>query len=115
MKPFIPAVLIAITALASCTTSAHNPQTYAALQTALQGSPGFRKLVQDKCAMKITSPEQKHMMSLLANVPQDKVQQVVCERVTKAIASGRLTYDDFTQVVDHHRPTVTAIKVLQGR
>jgi hypothetical protein len=54
------------------------------------------------------------MMSLLANVPQDKVQQVVCERVTKAIASGRLTYNDFTQVLDHH-PTVTAIKVVQGR
>lgn len=65
--------------------------------------------------MKMTSPQQKQALSLLANVPQDKVQPVVCERLIKAMVSGRLTYDDVAQTRDHHFPTVTAIKVLQGR
>jgi hypothetical protein len=116
MKLFLPVVLIATSALASCATTPAKPtpQSYAAAQTMLEGSPGIRKLVQNKCATDMATLQQKQVMSLLANVPQDRVARVVCERLIKAMASGRLTYSDFTQTLDRH-PTVTAVKVVQGR
>ena len=103
---------IGLLVLGGCVSSTQ----YSAVSEALKGSPDLRRESVETCVRDNRStPEQKEMMRKLMNLSlgSDTV-RVGCERVTAALASGRLSYDDY-RAIQFGQITPQIIRVLQNR
>lgn len=110
-KILIPSI-IAAALLAGCGVSA---STYATGQQALKGSPAVRSDFIRNCTQKIRNKPLKTRQAIakVANTSVKAMPGVYCTRLTRGIASGRLTHAD-VNAASRGQVTPNTIKVLQG-
>lgn len=89
---------------------------YSAVSEVLKGSPELRREGVETCMRNNRStPEQKEMMRKLMNLsPGSNAVRIGCERVTAALASGKLSYDDY-RGIQFGQITPQLVRVLQNR
>ena len=111
-KALIPAI-IAVAFLSGCGVSA---STYATGQQALKGSPAVRNDFIRTCTQKIRNKPFKTRQGIakIANTSVSSAPRVYCTRLTKGMASGRLTHADIN-AASRGQVTPNIVKVLQGR
>jgi hypothetical protein len=91
-------------------------EKFTVLSEALAGSAALRRRMVEQCAAKMRagSSKQRNDVAALIDSSPEAAPQIVCERMTSAIASGRMTYQDLTDMLRRH-PTVKVIRIMQGR
>ncbi|MBC2885456.1 hypothetical protein H7Q97_08555 [Ochrobactrum sp. CM-21-5] len=99
--------------LSGCGVSA---STYATGQQALSGSPALRSDFIKTCTQRIRSKPLKTRQGIakVANTSVSAAPRVYCSRLTKGIASGRLTHADMN-AASRGQVTPNIVKVVQGR
>lgn len=101
-----------------CTTTKPpiNATTYAAYAEGLKGSPAFRQAEISKCIGEVSNdPRRREVLRKIANVaPGTDPRPIVCQRLTGAMASGRLTYAEM-QTFTAGQATPKIVRIMQGR
>jgi len=89
---------------------------YSAVSEALKGSPELRREGVETCVRNNRSTlEQKEMMRKLMNLsPGSNAVRIGCERLTAALASGKLSYDDY-RGIGFGQITPQVVRILQNR
>ncbi|MGZ9723681.1 hypothetical protein [Rhizobium miluonense] len=119
MKYFriLPA-LAALAFLSACTTpqnkieAAKNAEF---VKMALAHSPEFRQRAIDFCRSKRLTAGDNGMMVLIFNLPAKNADQVLCERMIRGVASGRIGTKDILDWKKTGSTTPEILRVLQGR
>ncbi len=108
----ISTVVLALT-LTGCGVSASR---YELGQQVLKGSPALQNDFIKNCAQRLRNKplQERQTLAAFANTSVAALPRVFCSRVTKGVASGRLSYAD-VNAAKRGQPTVNMIKVLQGR
>ncbi len=85
--------------------------------TTMQGSPAWRRqAIIDCTATAEKKPESVRVsMSKVMNVAPDKTPRVFCERMIRAVANGRLTYAEATDIWAKRGDRSEYIEIIQGR
>jgi hypothetical protein len=91
---FVIAILVVTAAVAGCTTM--SSQDYALAQKELR-KPAIRKEVTAKCvaSFRQDSTVEKENMAAFLNVSVAQLPSAFCTRFYRALASGRISYDEY--------------------
>jgi len=113
MRATIAITLIAAALLAGC---APTEKQFDAAITVLQGSERARNDLLDDCIRRLSFSDKKthHNAAVVMNVADKDAPKVACSRYTKALVSGRATYQDLLDL-QNRRYTPKLIKIFQGR
>ncbi|MBB3409865.1 hypothetical protein FHT87_003784 [Rhizobium sp. BK316] len=113
MRATIAITLIAAALLASC---APTEKQFDAAITVLRGSERARNDLLDDCIRRLSLSDKKthHNAAVVMNVADKDAPKVACNRYTKALVSGRATYQDLLDL-QNRRYTPKLIKIFQGR
>lgn len=84
-----------LVALAGCTTVTSSQ--YAVLREELRTDPQARRQVVDACRRDFerSPPAERQNLAALAGVSAARAPAVVCTRIFRAIANGRISYEEF--------------------
>ena len=90
--------------------------TYASSREALRGSPTERSDFVRTCTRNISRKPLRTRQGIakLMNTSVANTPRTYCSRLTRGIASGRLSYSDIS-AASRGQVTPTVVKVLQGR
>lgn len=112
MKRSVVAILGMAFVLSGCGVSA---STYATGQQALRGSPAVRSDFIRNCTQRIRNKPLRTRQGIakVANTSVSAAPRVYCSRLTRGIASGRLTHADMN-AASRGQVTPNIIRVLQG-
>jgi hypothetical protein len=112
MKPIV-AIAASLVLLVSAGCSTGN---YDVARTALQGSPGLRSQTISNCGRMIDRKPlaTRRNMATVMNTSTKNVSRLYCQRIIRAIASGRLTRADI-QAGARGQLTPNIVRVVQGR
>ncbi|MEO9336895.1 hypothetical protein ABFT80_05590 [Mesorhizobium sp. SB112] len=104
--------LAGMLAIAGCNTGA----SYDVGREALKGSPALRADFVNNCTRNIARKPiaTQRAMAKLMNVSVRNTPRVYCQRVTRGVASGRLTNSDLSAGA-RGQLTPNVVRVLQGR
>ncbi len=93
----IASSLLVVLMLAGCSPSVSRSE-YAEFQNALRTDPKLRRLIVDGCRQDFArmSPAERRNMAQVAGVSVARAPTVVCQRIFRAIANGRISYQEFT-------------------
>jgi hypothetical protein len=108
------AILLLTLSLASC--SSISEKQYDKLMTKLASSSKMQKQETEACKAKFHNARQqvRKNMAAVVGVPQDQAVKVFCNRMVKALASRKLSYEDF---VAGSRGEITPriLRLVQGK
>lgn len=92
------------------------PEKFAVLSEALAGSGALRRRMVEQCAAKMRALPTTRRSEVAAVIDSslEAAPGIACERITSAIASGRMTYQDLADMIRRH-PTVKVVRIMQGR
>lgn len=112
--PMIRLLFIALTlaALASCTSREHD---FKKVLPIMKESASARALVIEKCMSQHLSPEALDQIAFFVKSQRDQAKQLMCERVTAGLVSGKINYSDFNAIFQQKKVTPALIAVLKGR
>lgn len=88
--------LLLLVALAGCSTV--SSRDYAVLREELRTDPQARRAAIADCTKDFAkgSPSDRQNLAALAGTSAARAPAVACERIFRAIASGRISHEDFT-------------------
>lgn len=105
--------MIAAALLAGC---APTEKQFDAAITVLQGSERARNELLDDCIRRLSFADKKthHNAAVVMNVADRDAPKTACSRYTKALVSGRATYQDLLDL-QNQRYTPKLVMIFQGR
>lgn len=113
MHKNVVSIIATVLLLSGCGVSA---STYATGQQALKGSPAVRSDFIKTCTQRIRNKPLKTRQGIakVANTSVSAAPRIYCSRLTRGIASGKLTHSDIN-AASRGQVTPNIVKVLQGR
>ncbi|MDM9628646.1 hypothetical protein QTL95_22385 [Rhizobium sp. S152] len=87
---------------------------YDAVAYYLRGGSAARSAVEQKCIERRTSEKARREIAAELNIPEKRVPTVVCGRIIKGIASGRVTREDYAALYGEDKVTPNMQSVLLG-
>lgn len=108
----VATLLLSAISLAGCAVSEAD---FAARRAAMIKDPAaYRKEVQECIDKSPKTASYRAQLATVSGVPQDTVVEVTCERIHKAIASGRLTFAQYdANLKGTMDPDI--VRIIQGR
>jgi hypothetical protein len=111
---FTAVMISALAVFSGCNTVFETD--YKAGQTFLAENKSARRIVAQECAKDVGYTDiEKRELAAIMNVPESKVTEVACRRFTNAMASGRMTYDDYVNMISNSGDQSKILKILVGR
>lgn len=107
-------ILILAFSLASCTT--FSEKQYDSLVTKLAASPRLQKNEIEACKRKYHNSRQsvRKNLAVVTGVDPDKGVSIFCNRMIKAFAKNKVTYEDFV-AARRGQITPRLLKLVQGK
>lgn len=91
-----------------------NAKTYGAMQKELKNDAALREKVLQLCRKQLGNPADLAEMATYTHTPRAKALEVGCQRLTAALANGRLSYSTFEKTRQGVK-TKEMIAILAGR
>lgn len=109
------AVAVGAAALAGCTTLTEGE--FKNTQAVVSGSPSAKRETIDECvARKRAEPlSERQEAASFHNVKLSAFPETYCKRLWNAVASGRITYDDYRKLDQPGADNSKIIRIMQGR
>lgn len=109
------AAVVGASLLAGCTTMTEGE--FNTMHATLEGSPAVKRMaIRDCIAREKSTPlGEKKTYAAFMNVSVARYETAFCNRISNALANGRLTYADYVKL---HSPTADnskVIRIMQGR
>ena len=117
-RPVGPGLLLLLGACAGAGTGSPTitREAFASVQQSVRTDPGFRATEIEKCIGRRAAEPQaaREMMARMLAVDAAVVDRVYCERQVDAVASGRISYEDYVAIATHRADAATSARFMEA-